>query len=637
MKKTTSIPFRSTAVSVALALICSCQRAPERAAADAQRIAEAQGTAVQGADAQSTAAQTSSAEGAASTATSLTAEPSRDDGAPLPTRAVPARKSGSSADVKKGSPAVAPEAMLAPVASAPSEALELAAPPPAAAGRMGSLGGGVLARSKVARQAPPAEPDAEAYAATADTGFARVADSPLSTFSIDVDTASYSNVRRFLQGGQLPPPGAVRVEELINYFPYAYSEPSGEAPFGVTTEVSVAPWNPDHRLLHVGLQAKRLDTSQLPAKNLVFLLDVSGSMESPNKLPLLKRSLGTLTETLGARDRVAIVVYAGASGLVLPPTAGDDKGAILSALERLEAGGSTNGGEGIELAYELAQQLASPGATTRVVLATDGDFNVGATSEDALMRLIVAKRKSGVYLSVLGFGMGNLKDSTLELLADKGNGNYAYVDSLAEARKVLVEEAGATLVTLAQDVKLQLEFNPDEVGAYRLIGYENRRLEDRDFNDDQKDAGELGAGHSVTALYELVPPGGATGGSVDALRYQAPARRVAGHAGELCTIKLRYKRPGSDRSQVFERPVSDASVPLAQTSQAFRFSAAVATFGMTLRASPERGRSSYALARELAQGALGRDPHGYQHEFIGLVDSAAALDRPSPSRPLAMP
>jgi Ca-activated chloride channel family protein len=629
MKKTTSIPFRSTALCVTLALICSCQRAPERDAADAQGLTEVQSTPPQSVSQRPTdpLAQT------VSESPQPGAEVSSVVGISSSHRGDSPGKGRFTADVKKESTAVSPKLVAAPVAPPLAEPLaaELVAP-------MGSSGAGIVAmRSKTAASSIVPDTDAEAYAASAESGYSRVASSPLSTFSIDVDTASYSNVRRFLQGGQLPPAGAVRVEELINYFPYAYSEPSGDAPFGVTTEVSVAPWNPEHRLLHVGLQAKRLDAAELPPKNLVFLIDVSGSMESANKLPLLKRSLSSLTETLSARDKVAIVVYAGASGLVLPPTGGDDKGSILSALERLEAGGGTNGGAGIELAYSLAEQLARPGATTRVVLATDGDFNVGTTSEDALMQLIVSKRKSGVYLSVLGFGMGNLKDSTLELLADKGNGNYAYVDSLAEARKVLVAEGGSTLVTLAQDVKLQLEFNPEKVGAYRLIGYENRRLAAQDFNDDQKDAGELGAGHSVTALYELIPPGTSAGSSVDALRYQAPGHALAGHTGELCTIKLRYKRPGNDQSLMFERPVTDAGVPLAQTSPAFRFSAAVATFGMALRASPERGRSSYALARELAQGALGQDPHGYQQEFITLVDTAATLERSTSSRPLAMP
>ncbi len=488
--------------------------------------------------------------------------------------------------------------------------------------------------------AAPTPFDQEAYAASAESGFARVTDSPLSTFSIDVDTASYSNVRRFLQQGQLPPAGAVRVEELINYFPYAYADPERSEPFGVTTEVSEAPWNPKHRLLHVGLQGRRVETSMLPARNLVFLIDVSGSMASPNKLPLLARSLGALTETLSERDRVAIVVYAGASGLVLPPTSGDRKAEILAALDRLEAGGSTNGGAGIELAYSIASELARPGAATRVVLATDGDFNVGVSSEDALTRLISEKRQTGVFLSVLGFGMGNYQDSTLEQLADRGNGNYAYVDSLAEARKVLVAEGGATLVTLAKDVKLQLEFNPEHVASYRLIGYENRRLEAQDFNDDQKDAGELGAGHGVTALYELIPPSANSGQPpVDAPRYQTAPGVVPGRSGELCTIRIRYEQPGASSRQRLEHVVRDEHVALAATSPAFRFSAAVATFGMTLRGSPERGTASHELARELARGAIGQDLDGYQREFLRLVETAASLASrtPTASGPWLMP
>jgi Ca-activated chloride channel family protein len=527
---------------------------------------------------------------------------------------------------------VAPAVTL-PVAPAPREARDaLGGSPPAA------MTGALMARKSAGRSAlgTPAELDQEAYAASADTGFARALDSPLSTFSIDVDTASYANVRRFLAQGQLPPPGAVRIEELINYFPYAYVDPIGDAPFSVTTEVSEAPWNSKHRLLHVGVQGRRMAAKELPPRNLIFLIDVSGSMESPNKLPLLKRSLATLTETLSERDQVAMVVYAGASGLVLPATSGDHKAQISAALDRLEAGGSTNGGAGIELAYAIASRLARPGSTTRVILATDGDFNVGTTSEDALVRLIAERRKTGVFLSVLGFGMGNYKDSTLEALADQGNGNYAYVDSLAEARKVLVAEGGSTLVTIAEDVKLQLEFNPASVGSYRLIGYENRRLEARDFNDDQKDAGELGAGHGVTALYELLPPSlVAPQSSVDPTKYLSKPEAVPGHTGELCTIKLRYKEPGGEHSRKIEHVVRDTDTALGATSPAFRFAAAVATFGMTLRGSPDRGNSSYELARELARGALGQDADGYQREFVGLVDAASALT--SAPRPLAMP
>jgi Ca-activated chloride channel family protein len=500
--------------------------------------------------------------------------------------------------------------------------------------RRQASGGVVNARSKAGAAgvmrgpvAPPqSEFNTEAYDAAQDTPFVAAKDTPLSTFSIDVDTASYSNVRRFLSQGQLPPSGAVRVEELVNYFSYAYPEPTGDVPFSVTTEISQAPWDPRHKLLLVGLQGKHVDASQLPARNLVFLLDVSGSMNEPNKLPLLKRSLSTLASNLTERDQVAIVVYAGASGVVLPPTSGARQPAIREALERLEAGGSTNGGEGIELAYALAQQMARPGSMTRVVLATDGDFNVGVTSQSELFQLIETKRKSGVFLSVLGFGMGNYKDSTLEMLADKGNGNYAYIDTLAEARKVLVAQAGATLSTLAKDVKLQLEFNPAKVGAYRLIGYENRRLAARDFNDDAKDAGELGPGHSVTALYEIVPPGVAVdSGRVDALRYQAPAQPTGGHGSELCSLKLRYKEPTSEKSKLLEHVVQDSAGQLSATTPSFRFAAAVAVFGMTLRESPARGSSSFGLARQLAEAALGTDAGGYRREFLSLVDTAKGL------------
>jgi Ca-activated chloride channel family protein len=533
---------------------------------------------------------------------------------PLDLAAAPGKSGQMPEEMRRNEPAPAPPA----VRHATPSSKRTSAGRGRAANQVQSIGG--------VRPAP--ELDTEAYAAVEESGFVDAQANPLSTFSIDVDTASYSNVRRFLSQGQLPPAGAVRIEELINYFPFDYAEPTGDVPFSVTTEVSVAPWNSAHRLLHVGVQGKRMQRGASPAKNLVFLLDVSGSMESPDKLPLLARSLATLTETLTERDHVAIVVYAGASGLVLPPTAGDQRAQILTALDRLTAGGGTNGADGIELAYAVAESMARPDSINRVILATDGDFNVGVTSQSELLRLIEAKRQTGVFLSVLGFGMGNYKDSTLELLADKGNGNYAYIDSLAEARKVLVQESGATLWTLAEDVKLQLELNPAEVGAYRLIGYENRRLAARDFNDDGKDAGELGAGHSVTALYELVPPGVPIAtGSVDALRYQTPARVIGRPAGELCTLKLRYKAPHATRSRLLEQPVHDSVQPLAQTSPSFRFSAAVAIFGMTLRQSPARGSSSFALARELADGALESDPHGYRREFLSLVETARGLSR----------
>lgn len=631
-------PFRSMTLSAAVALLMAACHHPAREQSPAPEGVAARA----GAEPTREASRPEPAVAVSAPATESVRAPSTRGALPEKKGDAPARDSGDPHDVlATGSSNAAPELLRQSISARPARDARRS-------GLVGSAVGSVVggsgemaheSRRALAASAAPLDLDREAYAASADTDFTRVVESPLSTFSIDVDTASYANVRRFLQRGQLPPPGAVRIEELVNYFPYAYAEPQGDAPFSVNAEVSEAPWNPKHRLLHVGLQGKRVETAQLPSRNLVFLIDVSGSMESPNKLPLLKRSLETLTDTLGEKDKVAIVVYAGASGLVLPATSGDHKAQIMAALDRLEAGGSTNGGAGIELAYSIASDLARPGATTRVVLATDGDFNVGTTSEDALVRLIERKRQSGVYLSVLGFGMGNYKDATLEQLADKGNGNYSYVDSLAEARKVLVAQGGATLVTLAEDVKLQLEFNPALVGAYRLIGYENRRLDARDFNDDQKDAGELGAGHGVTALYELIPPALVGGkGGVDATKYQSKPQPLPGHSGELATIKLRYKKPGAAQSQRIEQVVRDGQLALGATSAAFRFSAAVAAFGMTLRSSPDRGSASYDLARELARGAIGQDIDGYQREFVSLVDAAAALSRAPVARgPLAMP
>jgi Ca-activated chloride channel homolog len=434
-----------------------------------------------------------------------------------------------------------------------------------------------------------------------------------------------------LKDETLPPKDAVRIEELVNYFPYEYREPEKDAPFAVHTEVSAAPWNVEHRLVHIGLQGRRIEQRDMPARNLVFLLDVSGSMAEPNKLPLLKQSLKELVQTLAEKDRVAIVVYAGASGLVLPSTPASSAPRILEALDRLEAGGSTNGGEGITLAYRVAREHLDPKGINRVILATDGDFNVGITNQGDLTRLIEEQKKSGVYLSVLGYGMGNYKDSTLEKLADRGNGNYAYIDSIAEARKVLVQQAGATLVTIAKDVKIQVEFNPQYVGAYRLIGYENRLLRAEDFNDDAKDAGEIGAGHSVTALYEVVPAGApAPSAGVDELKYQKLSRTGSANAsGELLTLKLRFKRPDRDTSELISAPVAAASIALEKTSDAYRFSAALAAFGMLLRDSPHRGQSSFELVRNLAENALGADRQGYRREFLGLVSQAHKLKGPT--------
>lgn len=477
---------------------------------------------------------------------------------------------------------------------------------------------------------PEQEGNTEAYAASKDNPFLRVADQPLSTFSIDVDTASYANVRRFLTQNQRPPASAVRIEELVNYFSYDYTPASGSAPFAASLEVAGAPWQPDHRLVRIGLKGREISDAQRPAANLVFLLDVSGSMNQPNKLPLVKKSLRLLVEKLRPDDRVAIAVYAGASGLALPSTSAREKAKILAAIDDLDAQGSTNGAMGIHLAYDIAKANFIAGGVNRVILATDGDFNVGTTSEGELVSLIEEKAKSGVFLSVLGFGMGNLKDSTLEQLADKGNGNYAYIDSLAEAKKTLVEQAGGTLVTIAKDVKIQVEFNPAQVQAYRLIGYENRMLAKEDFNNDKVDAGEIGAGHTVTALYEVVPVGAAAPSdtpAVDGLKYQKPAAGTFVASGEMLTVKIRYKEPAGDVSSKLEFPLSDKGAAFADASGDFKFAAAVAGFGMALRDSPYKGQLTLANVLEWGRAGLGQDIGGYRTEFLSLVRAADALLR----------
>ena len=482
----------------------------------------------------------------------------------------------------------------------------------------------------VGTRRPATQPfNTEAYQRIVDNPFLRVADNPLSTFSIDVDTASYSNIRRFLNQNALPPPDAVRIEELVNYFPYAYAPPEadGKAPFAAHVEVAGCPWNAKHRLVRIGLKGKEIASQSRPPSNLVFLVDVSGSMQPDNKLPLVKRGLRMLVEQLTENDRVSIVVYAGSTGLALPPTPGSEKGTLLGAIEALGAGGSTNGAGGITRAYETAVDNFIKGGVNRVVLCTDGDFNVGVTDHGSLTRLIEEKARTGVFLSVLGFGMGNLKDTTMETLADKGNGNYAYVDSLAEARKVLVEQMTGTLVTIAKDVKIQVEFNPAVASSYRLIGYENRVLAKEDFNDDTKDAGEIGAGHTVTALYEVVPAGGeapAAGPKVDALKYQKPQPAATG-SGELLTLKLRYKEPDGNQSGLVEFPVTDAGGSYAKASPDYKFAAAVAAFGMILRDSPHKGTATLPAVAELAQEGLGKDENGYRAEFLGLVHKAKAL------------
>ena len=467
---------------------------------------------------------------------------------------------------------------------------------------------------------------AETYAPIQENGFQNPYKTPLSTFSIDIDAASYSNVRRFINNGGLPPKDAVRVEEMINYFDYEYPQPKGKDPVNIITEIANAPWNPNHKLIQIGLQGRKIATDNLPASNLVFLIDVSGSMNTPNKLPLLVSSFKLLTDQLRPNDKVAIVVYAGSSGLALPSTAGNDKAKIKDALNGLSAGGSTAGGAGIELAYKIASQNFIKGGNNRVILATDGDFNVGASSDRDMQSLIEEKRKTGIFLTVLGYGMGNVKDSKMEILADKGNGNYAYIDNISEARKVLINEFGGTLFTIAKDVKLQVEFNPDKVQAYRLIGYENRLLEDKDFNDDRKDAGEMGAGHTVTALYEVIPTGIKSNfaGSVDDLKYQGN-KKIRNGSKEMLTVKLRYKAPDGNSSKLLQEAVIDRSVPFESASTNFKFAASVAEFGMLLRGSDFKQAASFDHVIRTASKTMGADQEGYRSEFIKLAKSARLM------------
>ncbi len=449
---------------------------------------------------------------------------------------------------------------------------------------------------------------------------------PLSTFSIDVDVASYANTRRFLNSGHIPPIDAVRIEELINYFTYNYKEPNGEHPIAIHTEMAECPWNKKHNILKVGLQAKKIAIKNLPPSNLTFLLDVSGSMMSANKLPLLKSALGLLVNQLRPEDKVAIVVYAGAAGLVLPPTHGNDKQKILNAINQLRAGGSTAGGAGIKLAYQVAKEGFEPNGNNRVILATDGDFNIGVSSDGELVRMIEAKRETGIYLTVLGFGTGNLKDSKMEKLADKGNGNYAYIDNIMEAKKVLVSEMGGTLFTVAKDVKIQIEFNPARVKSYKLIGYENRMLKDKDFNDDKKDAGEIGSGHTVTALYEIVPASeDGSAPAIDPLKYQDSNLKAAGN--ELLTLKVRYKYPLSSSSSLLKVEVLDKKRKFENASNDFKFASSVAMFGMLLKHSEFKGEASYSLSASIARSAKGNDNEGYRSEFIRLVELAQELDK----------
>ncbi|TND07429.1 MAG: uncharacterized protein FD123_3279 [Bacteroidetes bacterium] len=473
----------------------------------------------------------------------------------------------------------------------------------------------------------------EEYDKINDNAYKLVNNDPLSTFSVDVDRASYSNMRRFLNQGSLPPKDAVRIEEMINYFTYNYPQPTGDDPFSINLESGNCPWNPKHKIVHVGLQGKRIETENLPNNNLVFLIDVSGSMSSADKLPLVKASLRLLVNELRPNDRVALVVYAGAAGRVLEPTAGNEKTKILGAIDKLEAGGSTAGGAGIELAYKTAREHFLLNGNNRVILCTDGDFNVGVSSDAELERMIEERRKDGVFLTVLGYGMGNYKDSKMEKLADKGNGNYAYIDNLQEANKTLVTEMGGTLVTIAKDVKIQVEFNPSQVKAYRLIGYENRILNKEDFNDDKKDAGEIGAGHTVTALYEIIPassdeviPG------VDPLKYQQPVKlSPAANNGEMLTIKFRYKAPKEDVSKLLTRTLNNTAVAPVTNSENFLFASAVVEFGMLLRDSQYKGESDWKKMIARAKSAKGLDDGGYRAEFIRLAETAHGLSKATAS------
>jgi Ca-activated chloride channel family protein len=467
----------------------------------------------------------------------------------------------------------------------------------------------------------------EGYASVNENGYKNVKNNPLSTFSIDVDNASYSNIRRFINSGSLPPADAVRIEEMINYFKYDYPDPKGEHPFSVHAELAICPWNRNHQLLQVGLRGKSIDKTSLPASNLVFLIDVSGSMSSPNKLSLLKSAFGLLVNELRPQDHVAIVVYAGAAGLVLESTPGNRKEVIMSAIDNLEAGGSTAGGAGLKLAYREAEKNFVKGGNNRIILATDGDFNVGESSNGGMERLVEEKRDLGVFMTVLGFGMGNYKDDKMEIIADKGNGNYSYIDNLQEARRVLVREFGGTLFTIAKDVKFQLEFNPSKVESYRLIGYENRLLNDEDFNDDTKDAGEMGSGHMVTALYEIVPSGsGERGPSIDPLKYQSNRRiQEEDLSNELLTIKVRYKKPDGSTSMLLEKPVKNYAEEIEDVSDNLKFAAAVAEFGMILRESEFKGTSTLEGAAKLARASKGEDEDGYRGEMIRLIETVKSM------------
>lgn len=474
-------------------------------------------------------------------------------------------------------------------------------------------------------------PEREQYGVIVENPVKQVAESPVSTFSIDVDTGAYANVRRMLNAGRLPPADAVRVEEMINYFPYAYKLPQGNARFAVHTEMAPAPWNANHHLLHIGIKAQDIAKTNLPPSNLVFLVDVSGSMNSPERLPLLKSSLKLLVRQLRPQDSVSLVTYASGTQVVLEPTSGEHKAKIIAALDNLRAGGSTAGAAGINLAYSMAEQGYIKGGINRILLATDGDFNVGVTNFDSLKNMAEEKRKGGVSLSTLGFGVGNYNEKLMEQLADAGNGNYSYIDTLNEGQKVLVDEMTSTLATIAKDVKIQIEFNPDVVSEYRLVGYENRMLKREDFNNDKVDAGEVGAGHTVTAIYELTLKGNSS--SVDPLRYGKEKAAVMGKSGELAFLRLRYKEPEGDVSKLAEWPLhrQDVKSSVAQASSEFRFAAAVAAFGQQLRGGKHTAEMSYADIAKLAAESRGADSFGYRGEFLRLVNLAQSLSSRKPA------
>lgn len=466
----------------------------------------------------------------------------------------------------------------------------------------------------------------EEYDKIDESGFYQVIQKPLSTFAADVDAASYSNARRFIMQDQMPYKDAVRSEEFINYFTYDYKQPEQGRPLSINMEYSECSWNPDHNLVHIGLQGKKLAREEQRASNLVFLIDVSGSMNNPKKLPLLKKSYKLLVEQLKPKDRIAIVVYAGSAGLVLPATSGANKAEIISAIERLQAGGSTAGGAGIQLAYKVAKENYIREGNNRVILATDGDFNVGISSTSELVRFIEEKRDEGIFLTILGFGMGNYKDNRLQELADRGNGNHAYIDNIMEAKKVLVNEITSTLFTIAKDVKIQVEFNPVKISSYRLIGYENRKLEDKDFKDDTKDAGEIGAGHTVTALYEVVPVSKENADTQYDLKYQeTKIKKNAQTSDEVLTVRIRYKDPDGKKSKEFLEALKGDPVRLSKSSNNFRFSAAVAEFSMILRDSEFKGNSNLESVEDLAKNAKGDDQFGYRAEFLTLVDRVKIL------------